>query len=74
MNLRTKHWLRGLMRSWTANTAVVIAVLGYLQTQHQLIDKYLGADATGLILMVIGLLMVALRAKTTTNLETKGAK
>ena len=74
MNLRTKRWLRGLMRSWTANAAVVIAVLGYLQTQHQLIDKYLGADATGLILMVIGLLMVALRAKTTTSLETKGMK
>jgi len=74
MNLRTKRWLRGLMRSWTANTAVVIAVLGYLQTQHQLIDKHLGADATGLILMVIGLLMVALRAKTTSSLETKGAK
>lgn len=74
MSLRTKRWLRGLMRSWTANTAVVIAVLGYLQTQHQLIDRHLGEDATGITMMVIGVLMVALRAKTTTSLETKGMK
>lgn len=74
MSPRTKRRLRGLMRSWTANAAVVIAVLGYLQTQHQLIDKHLGEDATGITMMVIGVLMVALRAKTTMSLESKGMK
>ena len=74
MSIRTKRWLRGLMKSWTANAAVVIAVLGYLQTQGKLIDKYLGADATGLILMIVGVVMVVLRAKTTTSLEAKGTK
>ena len=74
MSLATKRWLRGLMRSWTAHAGTYIAVVGYLQTQDKMIDKYLGADATGIIMMVFGLLVVALRAKTSESLSAKGAK
>ena len=74
MSLATKRWLRGLSRSWTAHAGTYIAVVGYLQTQDKMIDKYLGADATGIIMMVFGLLVVALRAKTSESLSAKGAK
>ena len=74
MSLATKRWLRGLMRSWTAHAGTYIAVVGYLQTQDKLIDKYLGTDATGVIMMVFGLVVVALRAKTSESLAAKGAK
>lgn len=74
MSLATRRLLRGLSRSWTAHAGTYIAVVGYLQTQDKLIDKYLGADATGIIMMVFGLLVVALRAKTSESLSAKGAK
>lgn len=74
MSLATKRWLRGLMRSWTAHAGTYIAVVGYLQTQDKLIDKYLGADATGIIMMLFGLIVVALRAKTSESLTAKGSK
>ena len=72
MNLRTKRILRGLMKSWTANTGTILAVLGYLQTQNELLTKWVGPDAIGGIMMLFGVLIVALRAKTTESLESKG--
>ena len=74
MNITTKRWLRGLSRSWTAHAGTYIAVVGYLQTQDKLIDRYLGADATGILMMVFGLIVVILRAKTSESLSAKGAK
>ena len=74
MSLATKRWLRGLARSWTAHAGTNIAIVGYLQTQDKLIDKYLGADATGVLMMVFGLIVVALRAKTSESLTAKGAR
>ena len=74
ISLRIKRALRGALRSWTTHAGVYIAVIGYLQTQDKLIDKYLGADATGVIMMLFGLIVVALRARTTESLTAKGAK
>lgn len=74
MNIRTRRWLRGFMKSWTAHAGTYIAVVGYLQTQDKLIDRYLGADATGILMMLFGLIVVALRAKTSESLTTKGAR
>ncbi len=74
MNIRTKRWLKGLAMSWTAHAGTTIAIIGYLQTQDKLIDKYLGADATGIVMMLFGLIVVALRAKTSESLEAKGSK
>ena len=74
MSIATRRWLRGLARSWTAHAGTYIAVLGYLQTQDKLIDKYLGADATGVLMMVFGLIVVALRARTSESLTAKGAR
>lgn len=74
MSIAMKRWLRGLARSWTAHAGTYIAVVGYLQTQDKLIDKYLGADATGVLMMLFGLIVVALRAKTSESLTTKGAR
>ena len=74
MNITTKRWLRGLSRSWTAHAGTYIAIVGYLQTQDKLIDKYLGADATGVLMMVFGMAVVALRARTTESLTAKGSK
>lgn len=74
MTLRQKRWLKGFVRSWTAHAGTYIAVVGYLQTQDKLIDRYLGADATGILMMLFGLIVVALRAKTSESLTTKGAR
>ena len=74
MSLATKRWLRGMSRSWTAHAGTYIAVVGYLQTQDKLIDRYLGSDATGILMMVFGLIVVALRAKTSESLTAKGSK
>ena len=74
MNITTKRWMRGLSRSWTAHAGTYIAIVGYLQTQDKLIDKYLGADATGVLMMVFGLIVVALRARTSESLTAKGAR
>ena len=74
MNITTKRWLRGMSRSWTAHAGTYIAIVGYLQTQDKLIDQYLGADATGIIMMLFGLIVVALRAKTSESLTAKGSK
>lgn len=74
MSIQLKRWLRGMSRSWTAHAGTYIAVIGYLQTQDKLVDKYLGQDATGIIMMVFGLLVVALRARTTESIQAKGAK
>lgn len=74
MNITTKRWLRGMSRSWTAHAGTYIAIVGYLQTQDKLIDRYLGADATGILMMVFGLIVVVLRARTTESLTAKGAK
>ena len=74
MNITTKRWLRGMSRSWTAHAGTYIAIVGYLQTQDKLIDKYLGADATGILMMLFGLIVVLLRARTTESLAAKGSK
>lgn len=74
MSIATKRWLRGLSRSWTAHAGTYIAVVGYLQTQDKLIDRYLGADATGILMMLFGLIVVVLRARTTESLSAKGAR
>ena len=74
MNITTKRWMRGLSRSWTAHAGTYIAIVGYLQTQDKLIDRYLGADATGILMMVFGLIVVVLRAKTSESLTAKGSK
>ena len=72
MTLSTKRWLRGMLRSWTAHTGVYLAVLGYLQTQDKLLTQWFGADAMGQIMMLFGLLVVVLRAKTNQSVEDKG--
>ena len=72
MNIRTKRFIRGLAKSWTAYTGTILAVLGYLQTQSELLAKWFGPDALGAIMMLFGVLIVALRAKTTESLEDKG--
>ncbi len=74
MSLATKRWLRGMSRSWTAHAGTYIAIVGYLQTQDKLIDRYLGADATGILMMLFGLIVVVLRARTTESLSAKGAR
>ena len=74
MNITTKRWKRGLSRSWTAHAGTYLAIVGYLQTQDKLIDRYLGADATGILMMVFGLIVVVLRAKTSESLTAKGSK
>ena len=74
MSLATKRWLRGLARSWTAHAGTYIAIVGYLQTQDKLIDKYLGADATGVLMMLFGLVVIVLRSKTKESLAEKGSR
>jgi hypothetical protein len=74
MKISTRRWLRGLATSWTAHTGTYLAVLGYLQTQNGLIEKYIGKDSMGLVMMLFGLLIVVLRVKTTESLESKGTR
>jgi hypothetical protein len=74
VNIRTKRWLRGLARSWTAHAGTLVLVVRYLQGQTDWITQHFGESATGDVLMGLGLLMIVLRAKTTQSLESKGAK
>ena len=74
MSVTTKRWLKGLLKSWTAHTGTILAVLGYLQTQGELLTKWFGPDALGVMMMVFGILVVGLRAKTTESLTAKGSK
>lgn len=74
MNISTKRWLKGLVKSWTAHAGTWIAVLGYLQTQDELLTKWFGQEAIGGIMMAFGILVVGLRAKTNESLTAKGAK
>ena len=74
MSLATRRLLRGLSRSWTAHAGTYIAIVGYLQTQDKLIDKYLGADATGVLMMLFGLVVIVLRSKTKESLAEKGSR
>ena len=60
------------MKSWTVHAGTILAVLGYLQTQGEQLAKWFGPDAMGSLMMLFGLLIVALRAKTTESLEDKG--
>lgn len=73
MTASKKNWIKGFLKSWTNHAGTYLAVIGYLQTQDKLIDKYLGPDATGLIMMGFGLLIVILRSfKTNSTLAVKG--
>lgn len=74
MSIRTRRWLRGLSRSLTVHAGTLVLVVGYLQGQTAWITRHFGAAATGDVLMILGLLMIVLRAKTTQSLESKGAK
>jgi hypothetical protein len=49
-----------------------MAALGYLQTQDKILTAWFGPDAMGQIMMVFGLAVVLLRAKTNESLESKG--
>lgn len=72
MTIYRRRWLRGLARSWTANTGLLLAVLGYLQTQDKLLTQWFGPDALGAIMSGFGLLVIILRVKTTESLAAKG--
>ena len=74
MTPKSRRIIRGLLRSWTAHTGTTIAMLGYLQTQDKILEKWFGPDALGVILVVVGILMVGLRAKTNQSLADRGQK
>ena len=74
MSIKMKRWLRGLSRSLTVHSASLVMIVGYFQTQDKFITKTFGEDVTGQIMMLLGLLMVLLRAKTNESLASKGAK
>ncbi|GEM_PF-4956042 len=58
--------VRRVFRSWTINTATFLTLLGILQTNIPLLE--LSSRAQGVALIVIGIVMALLRAKTTTSL------
>lgn len=74
MTLSTRRILRGFVKSYTAHTGTILAVLGYLQTQDKLLTQWFGPDAIGAIMMAFGVLVVGLRARTNESLETKGTR
>ena len=57
-----KRTVRGWLRSWTANAATIIAVLGVIQANIAVLN--LTPSQQGYALIVIGALMAILRAKT----------
>ena len=73
-SISTQRILRGLAKSWTANTGVILAVLGFLQTQDKLLEKWFGPDVLGFLMLFFGILVIGLRAKTNESLATKGSK
>lgn len=74
MTIYTKRWLRGLAKSWTANTGVILAVLGYAQTQDKLLSQWFGPDSLGMIMSFFGLAIIIIRTRTKESLAEKGSK
>ena len=74
MSLRLKRILRGLRRSWTANAGLVIAGLGALQANSEILRGLLSPAVYGWLMVGIGIAVVVLRIKTTESVESKGAK
>lgn len=66
MHERLLSRLRRVFRSWTINTATALTLLGILQANIPLLE--LAPRSQGLALIVIGIAMALLRAKTTTSL------
>ena len=74
MNIRLKRILRGLAKSWSANFSMLAVALGGLEQYAGTLSKLIGADNTGTLLMVAGIVGLMLRFKTSQSLETKGTK
>jgi hypothetical protein len=72
MNITSKAWWRGAMKSWTISTSTVIMFLGYLQSQTDYLAQLFTRRQMGFVMLGIGVLMFVLRARTTESLADKG--
>lgn len=64
-----KNWFRGYIRSTTMNASTLLAVLGVLQANIGSLN--LNPQQQGYALIVLGVLMAVLRAKTTKPLPER---
>lgn len=67
-------WLRGLAKSWTAWTGVLLVALPELMTAAEpLLTETMGPEGWKRVVQVVGIVVVVLRLKTTQSLAAKGA-
>ena len=64
---KLKKW----MKSWTINYGLLLVILGSLQQNFDYLRKLIGEENYGLAFVVIGVVVVVLRFKTTTAVEDK---
>lgn len=69
------HDLRRAFKSWTVNWGVLLVFVGYFNDNIEqvlpFIKQYIPNDKVGLFVMFVGLVVVALRIKTTKPLSEK---
>lgn len=59
------------MKSWTINYGLLLVILGSLQQNFDYLRKLIGEENYGLAFVVVGVVVVVLRFKTTTAVEDK---
>lgn len=71
MLLKTR--IQKICKSWTINYGFLLMLFGSLEMNIHYLKDFIGAEWFGVVFVVIGLIVVALRFKTTTAvLENKG--
>jgi len=66
-----KKWLSRIIRSRTMNTAHLIVILGAVQSQSELLSRWLTPADLGTLISGIGFVLYYLRSTTTQSLADK---
>lgn len=64
---KIKQWLK----SWTVNYGLLLVIAGSLQQNFDYLKTLVGEKNYGLLFVVVGIVVVVLRFKTTKALEDK---
>lgn len=63
--------IKQYLKSWTINYGLVLMLVGSLEANFQYLKNYIPDKWYGILLILVGLLVVVLRFKTTTSLKNK---
>lgn len=64
-------WFQRIIRSKTVNTANLIAIIGVVQVNSDFLSTVLSPKQFGWVMIIISIVMILLRARTTSSLSDK---